>query len=415
MTCDMEIQLPSGKLGVVLKGTPAVIKGFKNDSPLIGQMKSGYFVESLCLSDGTVFEGLSADELGLKLKEHSNDKGRKLLLKPPTNDVIMWSKESAPPADLSPVSSLKNLFHIGYVVDKSDTGSDTGTAVSEEETKEIEVVLTSRLPQSDGTTTIKSIALPKGKLGLSFKESKKTSVSRISETSPMKDLLQIGDVVETLKYPDDTTFKYFTYKEFAEALNISEDIKGRAIIVKRIEDSAGTITLKSVQIPDGKLGVTFKGAKEVYVSRVDKTSAMKDLARIGDVIDTLELRKGERHRKFDMKELGSKLEATKKSKGRSFVIKRTEGETEPETFTNVDIPEGSLGISFKGSSKGSRKVYLSNVSNTSPMKHLLKVGKVIDTLVFPDGTRFRNFDSTELGEKINDTSDMKGRVIVMAD
>jgi len=411
MTCDMDVQLPAGKLGVVFKGSPPLIKALNNDSPMKGQMKIGYIVESLCLSDGTTFEGLSANELGSKLKEHSRNKGRKLLLKPPTNNVIIWSKESKPAIDLSPVSSLKNLFHIGYVVDKSDSGSDSHTAVSEEETKEIEVVLTSRLPESDGTIKIKSIDLPKGKLGLFFKETKKVSVSTIYETSSMKNLIQIGDVVETLKLPDGTIFKYFASTEFAKKLEASEDIKGRVLIVRREEDSAGTFTMKTLQIPDGKLGVIFKGAKEVYVYKVGENSPMKNQVQVGDVIDALELRNQERHRKFNREELESKLNATKRSKGRSFVIKRTEGVENVATFTNIDIPEGALGIGFKGS----QRVYVSKVVDTSPMKHLLSVGKVIDTLVLPDGTRFRNFTSAELGEKLKDTADMKGRLIVLVD
>ena len=54
MAPAIKLPLPTGKIGVVFKGTPPVVTKVADDSPLKGKVKAGFIVEAMTLSDGTL-------------------------------------------------------------------------------------------------------------------------------------------------------------------------------------------------------------------------------------------------------------------------------------------------------------------------------------------------------------------------
>merc|ERR1712232_189823 len=86
---------------------------------------------------------------------------------------IMWTKDkSETPPELNPDSQLKDLFHIGYIIEKSISGSEQDI----EDGQEIEVVLSSNAYVASKSGSIKPakkmeslrVKLPSGKIGVFF-------------------------------------------------------------------------------------------------------------------------------------------------------------------------------------------------------------------------------------------------------
>lgn len=414
----VEVNLPAGKLGLVFRGDPPVIKGLSETSPLQDEVIEGYVIESLKLGDGTVCEGLNSTELGEKLKQSAESSDRKLILKAPDGVKPEADEDNPEPEGDKPkeASPAREYFHIGYVVEKELEDSDEGS-------QEIEVVLSSNTyvktasgvvkPAEDMDTT--RVTLPEGKLGLFFKTvkldgKKRVFVSNISETSPMIDSLKVGDIVEELELSDGETFTEFDKDELGKHIQSSSEMEGRVLTVKRQEvGDLVTMTMSSLDLPAGKLGVAFKGSKKrVYVSKIAEDSPMKDIFQVGDVIDTLELPDGNKSSDFSSSQLGESLKDTSGTDGRIVIVKRKKP-TEKSIMKTVDIPEGKLGVFFKGSTS----VLVSKISDTSPVKEDFQVGDVVDSIELPGGEKFSKFTAKQLGEHLKKSSESTERKIIL--
>mmetsp|Transcript_8937 Transcript_8937/g.13864 ORF Transcript_8937/g.13864 Transcript_8937/m.13864 type:complete len:422 (-) Transcript_8937:186-1451(-) len=405
-----EVSLPIGKLGIVFRGCPPVIKSINDTSPLQDQVAEGFVVESLKLGNGIVYEDLNSTDLVQKLKENARSADRKLVIQAPG---IVWAKDgSAASHEFNPASPVRELFHIGYIVEKPVSGE-------EEDGQEIEVVLSSNAYVKTSSDSIKPanemqtirIDLPLGKLGLFFKKvnfngKKLVYICKISDTSPMKDSLKVGDIVEELELPERDNVRGFSKEELGEHIASSSEMDGRVLIVQRQEGAEiGTMSISTLDLPAGKLGVVFKGNKKrVYVSKISEDSPMKDIFQVGDIIDTLELPDGQKSSNFNSSQLGESLKQSSDNDGRVIIVKRKKSTTKSVTKT-FDLPEGKLGVVFRGS----KSVFVSKVSDTSHAKDLFQAGDVVESIELPDGEKYSEFTSTQLGEHLKNSMESKGR------
>jgi hypothetical protein len=173
---SVEVAIPSGVLGVALKGDPPVPRSYKEGSIVEGLFPTGMYIDMITLSDGTIMSGLNTAELVAVLADSSNEIGRTLTFKNP--------KTSQP-------SQPKIL-----------------------------------LPDE------KTIILPVGKLGVFFKGKEMATVSRLQEDSPVRNLIRVGMVVDILDIPGGKRYSALTAKEVCRLLLDTGHIENRTMILK---------------------------------------------------------------------------------------------------------------------------------------------------------------------------------------
>jgi hypothetical protein len=291
----IKIPLPTGKLGVVFKGTPPTIQRVGEESPMKGRVKEGYIFKSLILNDGTSFENLTTKQLIETLNECSNEEGRKLVMVlalPDGTEITL--PEGSIGATVQTIngkptitqvdadSPLRHDLRVGYVVDKVIL--EDGTELTGHTAEEIEVVLADdsqsscrRLSLVNPDKSIlapkkvtlpmeKAVTLPAGKLGIVFKGSP-ASVSKIVEDSPLRGKARIGFVVASLKLPDGTEYIGYNSSKLCQFLQATAAMEGRILLLKSPEnpDLPSSATSK-VTLP------SFGNAEEIGLAFGDGAS-----------------------------------------------------------------------------------------------------------------------------------------------
>jgi hypothetical protein len=173
---SVEVQLPSGRLGVSLKGTPPMPTKYSEDSPVAGIFPTDMFIDMITMSDGTIMTGLTTPELVAVLADSSEESERTLTFKNPK------TKEPSPPGIILP--------------------------------------------------DVKKVRLPSGKIGVFFKGKSLARVSRLQEDSSVRNLLRVGMVVDVLDIPGGKRYSGLTAKEIARILFDTIEVEGRTMILK---------------------------------------------------------------------------------------------------------------------------------------------------------------------------------------
>ncbi|KAI2501745.1 hypothetical protein MHU86_12751 [Fragilaria crotonensis] len=262
----VKLPLPAGKLGVVFKGSPPVVVRILDDSPMKGRVKDGYIFQSLILNDGTFVENLTTSQLVETLNETSEETDRRLVMEialPDDADVALPEgrigasvqtingKPTITHVDAN--SPLKHSLRVGYVVDK--VVLEDGTELSGHSAAEIEVILAEDCESSGRRLSLvnpskhtpapkkvtlpleKTVALPTGKLGISFKGSI-AKVTGIAESSPLKGIVREGFVVDSLKLPGGTEYIGCNASQLVKALTATADVEGRSLLLKGPQSSS---------------------------------------------------------------------------------------------------------------------------------------------------------------------------------
>ena len=436
---EKEVELPTGKLGVVFAGFPAKVARMSDASPVRGLFRAGMAVDSFIMPDGTEYSGLSAEELVGALSESVDTVGRKILLRNPaspllstmsTTKVILpagdlgltFDGEPAIITEVAEDSPLKDRLYAGQVVRTiyledgteyddldwndaqeilSDTEDSTGRQMLLENQEPI-------VPLPDE----KMVYLPTARLGVSFSGTPPT-VTRIADDSPVKDEFMVGLACDTLVMPGGPTYMQLTTPELVSILKDSADIDGRMITLK---NPATTKMSKKpdameVKLPKGKLGVVFTGSPP-KVTRFFEDSPMKDKLPIGLVVDMLTLEDGTVVAGVSGKELAQILADNSFSSGRTLLLKNPETrrlstrQIMPPDEKTVIIPAGSLGVSFKG-----KHATISRIQDNSPVKAQFRVGMVVDRLTLPNGSSYSGLSATELVNVLKGSAILEDREV----
>lgn len=80
---EKKVELPSGYLGVSIKGKVGTITRIHDDSPMRGSFRVGLVIDTLILPNGSTYSGLTGKEIGVVLRGSADLEGRKVFLKNP--------------------------------------------------------------------------------------------------------------------------------------------------------------------------------------------------------------------------------------------------------------------------------------------------------------------------------------------
>lgn len=437
MSPAVKLPLPTGQLGVVFKGTPPVVARITDESPMLGKVKVGYVFEALMLSDGTVFEGLTTHELVSTLNEHSEDEGRKLKLKmgmPDTMNIALPEGDIGATIEmvndmptitkLSAGSALRKSLRVGMFIDKltlEDGMVVVGCSADEikellnDDTKSSGRQLELKNPKmgmSAKSTTLpksKTVELPTGVLGTSFKGEKYTIVSSLKEDSPMRGSFRVGMIVDTVKLTDGTEFRGLNAADLSEALQNSCDTDGRQMLLKNPNAmDLPTDSTTKVYLPDmgnaGELGLTFAGTPAAFKEVAD-TSAIFGIARRGQVILTMGMADGTEYDDLESEELDDILQDTSGGEGRFLVLRNLPMPLPDEKI--VTLPTGKIGVVFKGMPPS-----VITIKPDSPVGDAgIMVGMVVDTLTLESGEVVYEMDTMEFTEKLTADAESEKRVV----
>ena len=311
----VKLPLPSGSIGVVVKGTPPTIIRLLEDSPMKGRIKEGYIFNSLIMSDGTTFQNLTTVELAKKLKETSPEEGRKLVMEiglPPGAEVVLpqgslgvtvqdvKGKPTITHIDVN--SPLRNSLRVGYVVEK--VVMEDGTEHSGHSSKEIDALLTHDAESSGRRLSLvnpalvqslekkvtlpmeKLVNLPTGGLGIAFK-GQPAAITGIKDDSVLKGIVRVGFVVDSLIFPNGTDYVGCSASELSKALQGSSDTEGRKLLLKSPENpdlpSSSAIKVFLPSFGNAKdLGLTF--GDDATISQISPSSPLADKISVGQTV-----------------------------------------------------------------------------------------------------------------------------------
>jgi len=207
---ELDVILPSGKLGCTFSGTPPTAKSFKDNSPIASAIPPGMFVDKLILSDGYTMSGFTTKEFVGGLGRSGGQEGRILVLK---------STKSRNPS-----------------------------------------------PQVEVFPDDKMIVLPTGKLGVSFKGRKQARVSRLHDGSSLQGEAYVGMLLDSITIPGGSTFSGMTAKEAARVLVDTKMVGGRTMMLK--SPGSNTMSTRNIENDDASIGGTSQNMSEDFSRRV---------------------------------------------------------------------------------------------------------------------------------------------------
>lgn len=262
---EKTIHLPTtSALGIDITGTPPVVTGIAESSPLRGEDLVGMAIDTFVLLGGPTYMELSTEEFGQLLQDTNSTDGRLITLKNPA------------------------------------------TAAMSKRPDEVEV------------------KLPSGVLGCYFVGTS-PKVKRFDADSPVRDKIPVGLVVDTLTLEDGTSYSGLSNVEFVKMLADSTDSSERVLLLKNPATrklSIRQIRLpdeKTVTIPGGYLGVTFAGEKAAIIS-IEDDSPLKAELRVGMAVDMLTLPDGSLYSGLSAPELANALRGSAIMQGRELYL-----------------------------------------------------------------------------------------------
>ena len=251
------------------------------------------------------------------------------------------------------------------------------------------------------------VALPTGKLGVSFKGSSDPVVSSVSDDSPMRGKIKAGYQFVGLYLKDGTEYENLGTKDLVEALVDTAEEEGRKMKLK-IALPAKT----SVTVPPGEAGITVDGDPPTIV-KVDRTSALKDKLRVGLVVDSVELDDGYTISGHTAEEI-TEILADNEDDERILNLKNPSAASLSERSVTlpdekvVDIPTGKLGVVFAGF-----PAKVARMSDASPVRGKFRIGMAVDSFVMPDGTEYSGLSAEELVGALAESIDTEGRKVIL--
>jgi len=444
-----KINLPKGttaEVGLRLTGEIAKIASVKAGTPLEGNARAGFVIETLKHPADHEFRGLSGKEMTGCIDSTSDTDGRIIILKNPemnkmpsiaTTRIMLPSKgsledfgiavEGSPAyvSDIDSESPYKGLINRGFKV--TIIGWSDGTEFSGLSAVELDEVIrdSSGLGgrylllenQAAAAPSIVNVELHPGKLGAVFK-GVPPQLTRLSGNSPLNGLVEIGMVADMLKLSNGTTYFEMDTLEFTNALKASSDDAVRQIrfinldeieLTKKPEiESADEM---NVVLPTGKLSVTFKGVSApAIVSTVKDTSPLAGTVPSGMAVDFVTV-DGRDYKELSASELADLLKATSEVPGRMMKLRDPENVDEFSKIPDVVevlLPPGKLGCTFSG-----KLPIAKSFKDDSPISSAMPPGMFVDKLLLADGYSVSGFTTRELVGLLGQFSEEEGRTLVL--
>jgi hypothetical protein len=359
---EVVITLPPGKIGVAFKGSPPIITRINEDSPIRNDITVGMAVDTLTLEDGEILYGMDAVALTSALADNIESEKRVVRFINPATTELTKAPEIPKPEELE-------------------------------------------------------IILPTGKLGIGFSGDSPPIVTTVKRDSPLANELPLGMGVDTLTIGK-IVYMDMSNTELVGVLNETTDIDDRVLKLKDPEvpgvEFSRTPDSYEVSLPDGKLGVVFKGVPPVPTT-YKEDSPVEGLFPTGMFVDSLTLEDGLVMTGLGAKDLVVALGDSSEEKGRTLLFKniKTQDPSDPGVVLpdekKIILPTGKLGVSFKGRDMARA----SRISDESPVRGIIRVGMVVDTIDLPNGRSYAGLTAKETARVLVNTMDIEGRVMVL--
>jgi hypothetical protein len=356
------VELPAGKIGVVLKGNPPLVTRINPTSPIVEKLMVGMVADTLTLEGGETMYEMDTPDFTGALSANSESEKRVVRFINPATMSLSIAGELAKPDELE-------------------------------------------------------VELPAGKLGVSFKGNAPCMVTAVSKTSPVRMDIPKGMAVDSLTVGK-LVYIDMDAMELAGYLKANSDKEGRVLKLKNPEVEGVEFQKlpdsKEVALPSGMLGVVFKGSPPCPAS-FKEGSAVEEVFPTGMFVDMVTLEDGTVMTGLPTKELVAVLKDSKDEKERTISFKNPKTkEPSPAAVIlpdekKVELPSGKLGVSFKGKDKA----VAARIHESSSVRNLIRVGMVVDTIEMPDGKTYSGLTAKEAARILADTMETEGRVMIL--
>jgi len=447
------VMLPSeatmADVGLSVRGSPARITKVE-EGPLFGLVQTGFYCRNFGWQDGTSFGNLSATELEEVMGDSVGLEGRYLECSmgkaAPTSKVTMVLPagpiggvfKGSPPTlnRIKDGSCLAGEVEIGYVADtlrlpngityyEMDTMEFTSAlkAAAGSEGREVTFIdpsVHSLTPKPYGSRTeaemvdYKQVGLPTGKIGVTFKGSRRAIVSKVKPESPLYSELPTGMGVDTIQVHQ-RVYMEMNATEVADLVKNTSSTQGRVMTVRRPDstDFQKIPERLEVVIPSGKLGLTFSSNPPVAKS-FKPDSKVASYFPPGMYVDRFQMPDGYTQTGMNTRELVALLGFTAGEEGRCLVLKKKTVARTPkqELFPmekTVELPTGKIGISFKGRSTAR----ISRIHDDSSLKGRAYVGMLVNSIIIPGASSFSGMTAKECARVLVETANIGGRQIIL--
>jgi len=378
MPDEIEVMLPSGRVGIKMEGIPPELVAISPESPIVDEVVEGMVADTLTLEDGKVMYEMSTDDLQDALVDNADSEGRIIRFINPA------TRELTPAPDEEP----------------------------EEEPAELEI------PDE------KEVFLPSGKLGLMLQGSP-PEITGISPESPIADEVMEGMVVDTLTLEDGQVVYEMETDMFTAILRENEDSEGR--LVRFINPATMELTpappvpdevvfedkpdTMDIELPPGRLGVSFHMVDGcVCVKNTKEDSPLAGVELDGYGINTLTV--GERlpYMELDAQELTDILKESKDEPYRVMNFMKLslahQFDMIPEEEI-VSVPAGKLGVNFEGDPPKPK-----SFKPSSPVEQLFPTKMYVDEVQLPNGYSKTGLQIQDIIDFLQGNMDEEGRVLV---
>eukprot|EP00546_Thalassionema_frauenfeldii_P011878 CAMPEP_0178909954 /NCGR_PEP_ID=MMETSP0786-20121207/8824_1 /TAXON_ID=186022 /ORGANISM="Thalassionema frauenfeldii, Strain CCMP 1798" /LENGTH=1038 /DNA_ID=CAMNT_0020582143 /DNA_START=385 /DNA_END=3501 /DNA_ORIENTATION=- len=389
----IELLVPAGPIGLSFsKDTPPIVKKVRDTSPLVGMVEPGMLVDTVELMDiGETYYELDGAELANLLKDNKDSSGRKvrfitadmeLTPKPggagaaassvagdsqttgqsvylPVGKLGMsFVSGDKPPAiinKIKPDGPLEEYRSIqGMAIDTLEVPGDGDDDVAvhyELNAREVTSLLKAtadtagrklrvRRPVSEKFHTLPdemSVVVPPGSLLCSL-GGRPPKVKSFKEGSPLADKIPPAMFVDGLALPDGYVKKGLSSAELVKLLGARSQTEGRTLLLKNEKTMSPSEPeevfpdLLTINLPMGKLGMSFKG-RRARIARIHAGSVLEDQLYLGMLIDTIEIPGGSTFSGLKASEASRILKDTSKVEGRILTLR---GPTQTELLALRD-------------------------------------------------------------------------------
>ena len=245
-----------------------------------------------------------------------------------------------------------------------------------------------------------AIVLPPGALGITFAGSPPT-VKKMSESSPAKGLVTVGDVVQKVVVPGKLEATDMSSKDLGQTLRAYAALDTRCLVMATPEPPEGST---AIVLPTGALGIIFNGSP-VQIKSVKDESPVKEQVFPGQFVVKLVIPGVVSMEGMDSKEMGKELKANADVEGRTIYVT---GEPIIPAKTNIPLPAGKIGVTFNGAPAAIKKV-----AEDSPLAKDVEVGQVVSIFKVAAEDVLTNPSAFELGAGLKEHEESTDRVLIM--
>eukprot|EP00548_Thalassiothrix_antarctica_P008328 CAMPEP_0194132366 /NCGR_PEP_ID=MMETSP0152-20130528/2848_1 /TAXON_ID=1049557 /ORGANISM="Thalassiothrix antarctica, Strain L6-D1" /LENGTH=766 /DNA_ID=CAMNT_0038827401 /DNA_START=56 /DNA_END=2356 /DNA_ORIENTATION=- len=443
------IPIPMGtvdELGLKVTGNNAAkIDYVLAGSPLEGQARGGFIIDTLTHPEGHMFSGLTSTQLKNCLNRTAGVEGRAIIVSTPSESkqvtggttklvlpamggleefgIQMYGNPAIVGA-VGGTSPFQGMIFRGYQV--QSVGWDDGTEFRNLDALELEEVVTDSsglagrymflTNTATGSDNVVDVDLPVGKLGITLKGTP-PRLTKMTAASPLNGVVNIGMTADILTLGDGSMYHEMNTMEFTGALKSTSNQAGRKVRFVQLEEVgltpkpyAAQTDEMNVILPRGKIGVTFKGNAPCLITKVNPDSPLAGKVAPGMAVDYLTVKRRD-HMELNALELGTLIKLTTDVPGRMMKLRLPSQVNEfskvPDEIELI-LPTGKLGITFTGSVPIAK-----SFRDDSPVAGSYPPGMYVDKLVMPDGYSQSGMNTRELVNLLGQFTEEEGRCLVL--